>query len=149
MPQRSSHMLKYIFVSSEHQGQQRVALEGAREPVKDGCTFAILFCRPVPGNLPPQRESVSSCVGWLRRTQNAEDTRHRQGWYGIQGTCVCWAGEALHDVPLPTLPRRLTAKRGQQPGKTEAITSGEDLVFLLLHWHLVFDKFDLWLVPII
>lgn len=42
---------------------------------------------------------------------------------GIQGKCVCWVGEALHDVPLPTLPRRLTVKRGQQLGKTEAITS--------------------------
>ena len=45
---------------------------------------------------------------------------------GIQGKCVCWAGEALHDVPLPTVPRRLTVKCGQRPGKTEAITSGED-----------------------
>lgn len=57
----------------------------------------------------------------MQRTQDTvKDGR------GIQGECVCWAGQALQDALLPTLPRRLAVRRGQQPGKTEAITSGEE-----------------------
>lgn len=44
--------IHFCFFKAPRTAKGRAALEGAREPVKDGCTFAILFCRPVPGNLP-------------------------------------------------------------------------------------------------
>ena len=77
-----------FFFKASRTAKGRAALEGTGEPVKDGCTFAIAFCSPVPGNLPLRGNLPPPQVdlGGLRM-QRMQDTV--KDGRGIQGKCVC------------------------------------------------------------
>lgn len=117
----------FLFFSIKD-SKGRAALEGAREPVKDG-HLGHTFLQASAREPPPQRESASSCVGWLRRTQNAEDTRHSQGWNSGRVACA-EQGKCSRDAFSQPSPGGWQSGVDIQPGKTWSHNLWRGRIFL-------------------